>query len=100
MMSSQIPTLARGGEGSGFQLISALMKRLMAFLIQQIIKKKNTILFILWILPVFNPGQNFAGGAFEHCPISNKICKIAPSHPHLLIVDDDSKIIQVKSLYG
>ena len=76
------------------------MKRLMAFLIQQIIKKKNTILFILWILPVFNPGQNFAGGAFEHCPISNKICKIAPSHPHLLIVDDDSKIIQVKSLYG
>ena len=41
----------------------------------------------------FLPGTNFVSGAFEDCPVSDKICKIATNHPHLLSVGDETKFV-------
>jgi len=39
------------------------------------------------------PGISFVGGAFEDCLVSDKICKIATNHPHLLSVGDETKFV-------
>ena len=50
--------------------------------LQQMIDKKNTFLFILWILSSFYPGQM----------LSTSPLKIV-HHPHLLSVGDDRKFV-------
>ena len=61
--------------------------------LQQMIDKKNTFLFIWWILSSFLPRTNVVHSAFEDCPLWDKVCKIATNHPHLFSVGDDRKFV-------
>ena len=56
------------------------------------IDKKNTFSYNLVDFFTWNK-FNFVHGAFDDCPVQNKICIFATNHPHLLRVGDDRKFV-------